>query len=350
VLELAGGAVPIPQGALVSVARKVYNGMWRLMVTELAPQDEAGAYVRPPASFTGCIGSVQQSGDVKFPAEPGRYHLYLGQACPWCHRVALALALSTRSGDFFTSSYCADDPEKASRGGWAFTQERPDPVFGQKDLAGVYQLLSPGYVGRCTAPLLVDAKSRCVVSNDSLSIVRMIFELGGIDIRPAQMRAELDALSSLIYEDINNGVYKCGFSTSQQSYSGASASLFAALQAVDCRLETRRFLGGDVFTEPDLLLLPTILRFDCVYAILFKCTRQPLSHFRNLVRWRRDCYALPGVASTFNLAEASESYFTSLFPLNPSGIVPEVPTLEEMGLLISEGGNGEERGAVLARL
>ncbi|CAM9160868.1 unnamed protein product [Choristocarpus tenellus] len=337
ILELAGGV--LPQGMIVKSAKLAWKTIWLQMMRELAPQSADGSYVRPSYDFRGWLGKG------RFPAEEGRYHVYIGNACPWCHRVVLAIIMRGLT-DSISFSIMDDDPEKASRGGWAFTKKRPDPVFRCNDLREVYETCTPGFKGRCTAPLVVDKKARKIVTNESSQIVRMLNDLdfkdGGegfqpVDLCPAALEGEVDVLNEHIYEKINNGVYRAGFSTSQVSYEKACRDVFEGLAHCDDLLSKNRFLLGDRFTEADLRLLPTALRFDAVYATLFKCSTKRFSDFPSLQLWLRDVYQLPGVAGTFDLEDARRSYFSQLFPLNPGGIIPCGPTVEDMDLTVPAG-------------
>ncbi|KAK9809858.1 hypothetical protein WJX72_000438 [[Myrmecia] bisecta] len=333
ILEWTGGLVS--QGLLVKGAKTGWRLAWETMMRELAPQTADGSYSRPTATFTSRIGSAG------FPAESGRYHLYVGNACPWCHRVLLALVLRGLTGHV-TFSWLTDDPERASRGGWVFDQ--PDPVFGRRDLREVYDTASPGYRGRCTAPLLVDKIARRIVNNESSQILQMLnaLQLPGctpVELYPRELAMQIDAVNDLVYDKINNGVYKSGFATTQAAYERAQRELYEALDIVEERLARHRFLVGDRFTDADLRLFPTIIRFDAVYATLFKCCQRRVADYPNLSAWLHDVWQIqvgaPGsmqVRDTIDIDDARCSYFNSLFPLNPGGIVPTGPTLRELDL------------------
>ena len=340
-LEWAGGVVP--QGAVVGAAKAGWRGAWAAMVAELAPQDAAGGYARPAAGFLAAgfrpgSGAGRGSGRGISPPLPEDYVLYVGNACPWCHRVRLVHALLGLGGSVRLVEM-ADDAERASRGGWVFgAPGDPDPVAGAADLRELYDTVQPGYVGRCTAPLLLHAPSGQAVSNDSIDIMRFLNSLDGaehsrVDLFPGGAAGQgLDACLDFLYERINNGVYRCGFATSQGAYDEALDQLFAALDEIEARLTERRFLLGARLTAADLCLLPTVLRFEAVYATLFRCCARPLSAYPNLLRWRGELWAVEGVASTFDLPAAVNSYYGQLFPLNPSGIVPRRPSLDDLGL------------------
>jgi putative glutathione S-transferase len=353
----------LPQSALVKTAKFGWKQIWLTFMRELAPQSKTGSYTRPTYSFQYKIG------DVDFPAETGRYCLYLGNPCPWCHRVALALALRGLTSNI-TVIRAIDDPERASRGGWVFND--PEPAFGAKDLREVYDACSVdtgGYKGRCTAPLLVDTKTRRIVCNESAAIVRNLNEIsfpsrggrgsggGGereeswIDLYPEHLVQEIDALNEKTYESVNNGVYKSGFATTQEAYDTAQRALWSTLDELDTLLSTQRFLTGEYFTEADLRLFPTAVRFDAVYNVIFKCSAKRWSDFPNLHAWLLDCAALPlpvnsdgsgggTLADTVDVDDCRRSYFTQLFPLNPGGIVASGPTAAQLGL---KGGRQQEQ-------
>ncbi|KAK9916212.1 hypothetical protein WJX75_000127 [Coccomyxa subellipsoidea] len=325
----------ISQGTLVKGAKMGWHFAWETMMKELAPQTKDGSYARPTYKLKGVIGSPE------FPAETGRYHLYVGNACPWCHRVLLALIVRGLL-PHISYTMAVDDPERASRGGWVFDQ--PEPVFNASDLREVYDAASPGYRGRCTAPLLVDKRTRKLVCNESSDIVRMLnsVQLPGstpFDLYPAQLSGEIEAINDIVHNKINNGVYKSGFATTQAAYARAQQELYGALDLVEQNLSEHRFLVGDRFTEADLRLYPTVVRYDGMYATLFKCCRKRISDYPNLSAWLRDVYQIAvqdasqmQISTSFDLDEARRSYFTSLFPLNPGGIVPIGPTIQDLAL------------------
>ena len=342
VLEWTGGL--LPQGQLVKTAKFGWQTVWLTFMRELAPQSSDGMYKRPSYSFQHRIG------DADFPAQPGRYFLYLGNPCPWCHRVAMAVALRGL-GDMVTVVKAIDDPERASRGGWVFNT--PEPGFNAKDLREVYDACTPGgYRGRCTAPVLVDAKTKRIVCNESAAILRNLNEAafpgaGWIDLCPEELKSEIDSFNERTYESVNNGVYKSGFATTQAAYESAQRALWNELAALDAELAHRRFLCGDKFTEADLRLFPTAVRFDAVYTVLFKCSAKRWSDFPNLQAWLLDCAGLPlpgstgaTLADTVDVDDCRKSYFKQLFPLNPGGIIPTGPTAVELGLA---GGQAAEK-------
>ena len=336
-LEIASSIVP--QGRIVSAVKESWKFGWKRMMAELAPQDKEGRYTRPSYSFEGRIGSNA------FPDEPGRYHLFVGNPCPWCHRTKLAVNILGLTKEEMGVTQLVDDPVKASRGGWVFSSQQPDPLYGCRDLRELYDKLSPtgAFQGRCTAPLLVDKKTKRAVSNESSDIVRMLNDAQfgknnpkeRLNLYPSKLASEIDTLNEWIYRLLNNGVYRCGFSTTQLAYDEASRDVREGLRRCDDILGESKLLCGDQFTEADLRLLPTILRFDGAYAPLFKAGGTHLriqTNYPNLHAWLKRSWAMPGVKESIDLADATGSYYKQLFPLNPGGIIPTPPTAADIGL------------------
>lgn len=328
------------QKLLVSFARFFWTTLWRVMLSELAPQSPEGAYVRPAPQ----LGSDVHWPDA-LPMVAGRYHVYVGNACPWCHRVTAVLTLRGLQ-DAISVSKLADDPQRARRGGWCFDASDPDPLIGASDLKGVYDACTPGdeeYKGRCTAPMLVDLKTCSIISNESGDIIRMLneFIISGdtaslegkvVDLYPEELRADIDQINEWVYENINNGVYRAGFATKQAAYEEAECAVHASLERCDKLLSEQRFLCGQVVTEADVRLLPTAVRFDGVYASFFRCGRKQLrSDYPHVSRWMKDMLRLTG-PGLFDLGKARTSYYRNLFPLNPGGIVPAGPTPADLGM------------------
>jgi glutathionyl-hydroquinone reductase len=272
--------------------------------------------------------------------DPGRYRLYTGNPCPWCHRTILALRY-LQLQDQISHIILLDNPRRASRGGWILQQ--PDDEHGHVDLKQVYDYYTAGDGGinksslRCTAPLLVDTKDKVVVSNESSDIVRLFNTLAGGDLVPVQQQAPLDEMNDWVYELINNGVYRCGFATSQDAYDRASRDVREGLDRCEAILKTTQaFLLGPRFTEADLRLLPTILRFDGVYAPLFRAGGAHLrirSDYPAIQNWLQRCWTtIPAVSESIDIADACASYYRQLFPLNPSGIIPTLVSARDLGL------------------
>eukprot|EP01025_Chloroclados_australasicus_P018917 TRINITY_DN20106_c0_g1_i5.p2 TRINITY_DN20106_c0_g1~~TRINITY_DN20106_c0_g1_i5.p2 ORF type:complete len:404 (-),score=29.56 TRINITY_DN20106_c0_g1_i5:376-1587(-) len=332
ILEWTGGL--ISQGTLVKGVKGGWRLAWQAMMKELAPQSSKGEYKRPTYNFQGQIGVEQQ-----FPNEYGRYHLYVGNACPWCHKVLMVMAITGAADGFITYSQLQDDAERASRGGWVFDEN--DPVFNAADLRQVYDICSPGFTGRCTAPLLIDKKLKKIVCNESSIIIKNICDLDfqgrtNIDLYPQRSKDEIDVWEKFIYDGVNNAVYRSGFATTQIAYDQAQSELYKSLEEIEQQLRSHRFLLGDKVSVIDVQLYPTVARFDSAYMILFKCSRKRISDYPNLSRWFGDMYNLevPGVQlqikDTFDFDDARRSYFEQLFPLNPGGIIPAGPTFQDI--------------------
>jgi putative glutathione S-transferase len=316
----------VPKTALITAVKAGWTLAWSIMMAELAPQSRDGAYVRPTDVLSGAA--------VAAPAEPGRYVLYVGAACPWCHRATLTVALRRLGAAVRVVQLRGN----ATSGGWEFAPGHADPVVpGAATLRDTYAALAPEYTGRRTAPLLVDSRGGgAVVSNDSAAISCLLNDAfapepqdgagPAVELRPAALAAEVDALCAELQGAVNDGVYRCGFATSQRAYEAAQSALRAALGRMDARLADRRFLTGAAVTEADVRLFATVVRLDAVYASLFKAAVHTAHDFPRLHAWARDVYLLPGVAAGVDLAAYRTAYYGSLFPVNPGGIVPAGPT------------------------
>mmetsp|Transcript_15257 Transcript_15257/g.22915 ORF Transcript_15257/g.22915 Transcript_15257/m.22915 type:complete len:386 (-) Transcript_15257:103-1260(-) len=311
------------QQVIVKSAKLGWRTAFRTMLNELAPQSSEGDYIRP----------TPQRGSDNAPIlnRNKQYQLYVGNACPWCHRTTLGLALRGFPSNIGVTEL-EDDPERASRGGW-IVKSGIDPIFGMPDLKQIYDKAFPqANYGRATAPLLIEVNSKTAISSESGDILRAICQMqtserNQVNLRPTHLISEIDKLNLLIYE-ANDGVYRCGFASTQTAYDRAERNLHSALQQLESTLaaSSHRFLLGDKVTESDLRLFPTISRFDACYATLFRCGRKLInSHYPNLSKWRVNLALLPGVSDTIDVAAAARSYYSSLFPLNPSGIIPAPP-------------------------
>lgn len=293
-----------------------------------------GRFVRTEAQFRSWItadGSPGPSGDGGFKAEPDRYHLYVSYACPWAHRTLIYRVLkgledmiSVSVVDWFMGEV-----------GWTFkNSELPDTVNNAELLHEIYTAAQKDYSGRVTVPVLWDKETGTIVSNESSEIIRMLNsafdEAGAIpgDYYPEHLRTEIDALNDRIYTTINNGVYKSGFATTQESYEQAVEPLFETLDWLDARLSAQRYLTGDSPTEADWRLLPTLLRFDPVYVGHFKCNVRRIADYPNLSGYVRDLYQHPGVAATLRLDHIKAHYYGSHESINPTRIVPVGPDVD----------------------
>lgn len=298
-----------------------------------------GHFKRSAAGFRNWVtpdGSPGPSGDGGFAAEAGRYHLYVSLACPWAHRTLIFRELKGLA-DLIDVSVVA--PKMPDETGWSFTTDlgsTPDVVNGKQHLWQVYLEADPDYSGRVTVPVLWDKKQARIVSNESSEIIRMFnsaFDgLTGntLDFYPQALRETIDAINARVYRDINNGVYKAGFATTQEAYDGAVAALFDALDWVESLLASNRFLTGDTLTEADWRLFTTLVRFDAVYVGHFKCNRRMISDYENISRYLKELYEWPGIAATVNMDHIRTHYYWSHTTINPHRIIPIGPELAFM--------------------
>jgi glutathionyl-hydroquinone reductase len=289
-----------------------------------------GAFVRGQSSFRKRVTSDGSSG---FKAESGRYHLYLSLACPWACRTLIVRKLK-KLEDVVSISIV--DPVMG-KDGWVFSDGPgciPDTVNGFSYLHQVYTAAEPDYTGRVTVPVLFDKKTGMIVNNESAEIIRMLNaefdDLGdaSVDLYPVALRTEIDRINALVYDDINNGVYKAGFATTQSAYEEAFCAVFSALDEVEERLGRLRYLVDETITEADWRLFTTLVRFDAVYYSHFKCNLRRLIDYRNLWSYTRELYQLPGIAETVNLDHIKRHYFMSHTSINPTRIVPEGPAID----------------------
>jgi glutathionyl-hydroquinone reductase len=295
-----------------------------------APPHAGGAFVRPLYPFQG---RVSADGSAGYPAEAGRYHLYISLACPWAHRSAIVRALL---GLEDVVSMSVVDPVRDGRG-WAFRDGpgySPDPVNGFTLLREAYQATEPGYDGHVSVPVLWDRETGRIVSNNFPDIT---IDLGtqfgrwaspAFDLYPAVLRPQIDALNERVYTTVNNGVYRCGFATSQPAYESAVAALFATLDDLDQRLAGRRYLFGDSITEADVRLWVTLARFDAVYVTHFKANLRRLTDYPNLWPYARDLYSVPAFGGTTDFDHIKRHYYRTHPQLNPLRIVPAGPVLD----------------------
>jgi putative glutathione S-transferase len=295
-----------------------------------------GRFERSRAAFRNWItadGSPGPSGVGGFVAEAGRYHLYVLLACPWAHRTLIVRALKGLEGFIGVSVVHWLMGEK----GWTFRKGEgvvPDPNEGVAVLHELYTRANPRYSGRVTVPVLWDKAQRTIVSNESSEIIRMFngaFDHLGAregDFYPLPLREAIDGLNEWIYNTVNNGVYRCGFATSQQAYEEAVYPLFATLDALEERLASRRYLMGSALTEADWRLFTTLVRFDPVYVGHFKCNLRRLVDYPYLFAYTRDLFQVPGVAHTVNLDHIKRHYYQSHATINPTGVVPSGPEID----------------------
>jgi putative glutathione S-transferase len=289
------------------------------------PQD--GQFKRIDSPFREKITADGSSG---FKAEAGRYHLYAAHCCPWAHRVLIYRAL--KKLDHAISIACAVPGLR--QGGWTYEATpsmpecKPDTVNGFHYLHEAYTATNPTFTGKCTVPTLWDKHTKRVINNESSEIIRMLnSEFKGIagddvDFYPPHLRAEIDRVNEQVYHNVNNGVYRCGFARTQAAYEEAFDGLFATLDELEARLGRQRYLVGNQITEADWRLYPTLVRFDAAYVSLFKCNRQRIADYPNLLNYMRELYRVPGVAGTTYPRHYVINYW-SIKKLNPTGIIPK---------------------------
>lgn len=272
---------------------------------------------------------VRADGSSDFPAEAGRYHIYVSSACPWAHRAIIVRKLKGLENAI---SMTTVDPLRDERG-WAFTDE-PDPLHGFRFLEQAYRASSANFNGRVTVPVLWDKQTHRIVNNESSDILRMLnseFDQWGdatLDLYPEPLRAEIDSLNAEIYTTVNNGVYRAGFATTQDAYEQAVHPLFETLDSLEERLAGTRYLLGESITEADWRLFTTLIRFDVVYHGHFKCNLRRIVDYPNLWGYLRDLFQQPGVAQTVDFDSIKRHYYMTHKALNPTGVVPTGPHID----------------------
>ncbi|MEM6759412.1 MAG: glutathione S-transferase family protein [Pseudomonadota bacterium] len=294
-----------------------------------------GAFKRSEAKFRNWItadGSAGPSGTEGFAAASGRYHLYVSYACPWAHRTLIFRALKDLTDDITVSVVHPD----MLADGWTFETDTDgatgDTLFGLPFARDIYLKAQPDMTGRVTVPILWDKERETIVSNESSEIIRMFnsaFDAitgNSNDFWPEALREAIAPVNDRIYDTFNNGVYKCGFATSQEAYDDAVNPLFDTMDWLEDRLSTQRYLMGAVLTEADWRLFTTLVRFDLVYHLHFKCNRHRLVDYPNLWSYTRELYQMPGVAQTVNFKHIVRHYHYSHDSINPHRIIPINPT------------------------
>ena len=294
-----------------------------------------GEFLRTNSQFRNWItpdGSVGPSGESGFPADVGRYHLYVSLACPWAHRTLIFRVLKSLEDIIPVSivhPYMLDK-------GWVFDDwkgETADSLNGFNCLHQLYTRANRDYSGRVTVPVLWDTEQETIVSNESSEIIRMFnsafadFTLEKTDYYPEELRNEIDSINGRIYETLNNGVYRCGFATTQKAYETAFTRLFACLDELESRLSKQRFLIGNRITEADWRLFTTLIRFDAVYYSHFKTNLYRIRDYSELYAYTCDLYQLPGIKQTVNFEHIKQHYYYSHETINPTRIIPEGPEL-----------------------
>ena len=306
------------------------NGQWHDQWYET----ENGKFIREDAQYRNWVtadGSAGPTGEGGFAAESGRYHLFVSLACPWAHRTLIFRQLKSLTAHIGVTVV---DP-KMLENGWAFSEVSKDnPVAGLDFLHQLYTHANPDYSGRVTVPVLWDKQRETIVSNESADIIRMLNSafntITGNDYEfyPQELHTEIAAINNVIYHNVNNGVYKAGFATTQQAYEEAYDNLFLVLDEVEKVLATRRFLVGDKITEADWRFFTTLIRFDSVYYSHFKCNKQRIDDYFHLSNYIRELYQQPGIAETVDFDHIKTHYYYSHPTINPTRIIPKGPDID----------------------
>lgn len=305
------------------------DGEWK---TSRNQEDKDGKFVRPSTTFRDRLTADGSSG---YPAEAGRYHLYVSLACPWAHRTLIMRSLKGLEdaiGLSIVHPHMGDD-------GWFFSDDYPgavpDTVNHTQFLRDIYLKAEPDFTGRVTVPVLWDKQTQTIVNNESRDIIRMfdhecnaIANNSSVDLCPAKLQQQVDEAMDAIYQPINNGVYRAGFATKQAAYEEAVTELFEALDHWEQVLSKQRYLCGDQMTEADICMFTTLLRFDAVYYVHFKCNLRRIAEYPNLWNYLRDLYQHPDIKPTCNLEHIKTHYYTSHPNVNPYGIVPQGPIID----------------------
>lgn len=306
---------------------RLIEGVWYQQGYE---PDDKGRFVRQQSRFRDW---VRDDGESRFQPQPGRYHLYVSLACPWAHRTLIMRrlkGLETAIPVSVVHPLMLDE-------GWEFRDwpgSMPDPVHNARYMREVYTAADPQFTGRVTVPVLWDCQEGTIVNNESRDILRMLdHEWGPValdttDYAPPELLDQVEETIDAIYEPVNNGVYKCGFAQSQEAYEEAGDALYGALDHWEQVLGERRYLCGPKITEADICLFTTLVRFDAVYAIHFKCSERRIVDYPNLWNYLKDLYQHPGFGDTTNLDHIRNHYYRSHPFVNPTGIVARMPRID----------------------
>lgn len=303
----------------------------------LEKEIDEGEFKRMESSFRNWVtadGSAGPSGEGGFRAESGRYHLYVSDACPWAHRTVIFRKLKQLEEVIGLSVVEAEMLDQ----GWTFAESGPyrDEVYGYRFMHQLYTRADAEFTGQITVPVLWDKQRQTIVNNESSEIIRMLnsafndFTEVKTDYYPAALRQQIDAVNQPIYDNINNGVYRCGFATTQEAYEQAFDRLFQQLDETEARLSKQRYLVGSQITEADWRLFTTLLRFDAVYVGHFKCNLRRIEDYPNLSNYLRELYQVPGIAETVDLDYIKRHYYFSHTSVNPTQIIPKGPQQDFM--------------------
>ncbi len=300
------------------------------------PKNIDGEFIRSESGFRNWVtadGNPGPSGKGGFKAEPGRYHLYVSHACPWAHRTMIYRTLKGLEDVITVSVVHPVMPAES----WVFGEypaATQDHLYDSEYMYQIYQKADPGFNGLVTVPVLWDKNLETIVNNESSEIIRMLnsafndFGRAELDFYPAELQDQIDEINPLIYDNINNGVYRAGFAGSQHAYDAAYDRLFKIMDMLEERLSKQRYLVGEQITEADWRLFTTLVRFDAVYYNHFKTNKKRLIEYPNLWAYTRELYQVPGVADTVNMDHIKTHYFASHRSINPTGIIPRGPDID----------------------
>lgn len=310
------------------------NGQWHDKWYDT--DNNQGEFKREAAQLRNWVtedGSAGQSGDAGFKAEKGRYHLYVSLACPWAHRTLIFRHLKGLE-DYISVSVVSPDMLEH---GWTFDKDNHstgDALFDSEFMHQIYTRNKADYSGRVTVPVLWDKKTQRIVSNESAEIIRMFNSAFNAltgnerDFYPQSLRSEIDEVNEFVYHNINNGVYRAGFATTQEAYTEAFDDLFAALDKIEQRLTANRYLVGDTLTEADWRLFTTLIRFDSVYVGHFKCNLRTIESYPAISNYLRELYQIEGVSKTVDFYHIKRHYYFSHTMINPTQVVPKGPDID----------------------
>lgn len=310
------------------------NGQWQDKWYDT--DNNQGEFKREAAQLRNWVtadGSAGQSGDAGFKAEKDRYHLYVSLACPWAHRTLIFRHLKGLE-DYISVSVVSPDMLEH---GWTFDKDNHstgDALFDSEFMHQIYTRNKADYSGRVTVPVLWDKKTQRIVSNESAEIIRMFNSAFNAltgnerDFYPQSLRSEIDEVNEFVYHNINNGVYRAGFATTQEAYTEAFDNLFAALDKIEQRLTANRYLVGDTLTEADWRLFTTLIRFDSVYVGHFKCNLRTIESYPAISNYLRELYQIEGVSKTVDFYHIKRHYYFSHTMINPTQVVPKGPDID----------------------
>jgi putative glutathione S-transferase len=304
---------------------QLIDGVW--VKGSVSTNDQKGSFKRASSVFRNKISSNHPT----YLPETNRYHLYVSYACPWAHRTLIFRKLKNLESHISVDYVHPDMLEM----GWSFEKDFPgtsgDSLHNKRYVHEIYQLSDKDISTKATVPILWDKKTRTIVNNESSEIIRIMNDAfnditkNKDDYYPEKFRDQIDSINDTIYENINNGVYRSGFSKTQNSYEEAVKNLFTSLDMVNDILEGRDYLVGDILTEADIRLVPTLIRFDCVYYFHFKCNLKKISEYKNISRYLRNLFEEDAIKSTTNFEHIKRHYFYSHENINPFRIIPIGP-------------------------